>query len=165
MNTKLFTTILLVFAFATFSIAQTIQFEYDAAGNCILKYKTVVLLRSADIEEETEIPEEEEEGKGENDKWDSSRQDDYSLTDDFFEGIQTIIFPNPTKGILQIQFLHKAAELPVNYALTQMNGRRITEGATANHLMTLDLSGYASGIYFLRLTIHGKSETYKIIKQ
>ena len=36
---------------------------------------------------------------------------------------------------------------------------------TVGHFLTLDLRGFATGVYFLSLTMNGKSETYKIIKQ
>jgi len=148
MNTRFF--ILLFFASAVFLTvpAQTrnVVFEYDASGNCIVKYKTVVLpARSM--------------------AYDFENQEDFSLTDDAFGEIKTIIFPNPTKGILQVEFQNKPDELSVNYRLVSMTGKHIATGTGTDSFLTLDLSAMPAGTYLLHLTMDGKSETYKIIKQ
>ena len=127
--------------------ADNIVFEYDAAGNCIEKYKTIVVPRAQSV-----IPA---------DEW----FEDLILTDDAFGEVRVIIYPNPTQGFLKIEFQNKPTELPVNYRLTEMNGRPVSNGTTVGHFLTLDLSGFATGVYFLNLTMNGKSETYKIIKQ
>ena len=146
---------LLLFALFISAQAQTqsIQFEYDAAGNCVVKYKTVTLPSKA--------------SRHINDENQDENQPDNNLilTDDVFGEIITVISPNPTKGILNIEFKNKAAELPVSYTLTQMNGKRITSGKTTDNPLDLDLSKFSTGIYLLRLTIEDKTETYKIIKQ
>jgi len=149
MNTRFFTFIFFASAmFLTFSVqAREIHFQYDDAGNCIVKYKTVVLsLRSTAME-------------------DDFNADDFSLTDDVFGEIRTIISPNPTRGILQVEFQNKDTDISVHYRLTDMNGRLITERTSFDSLLTLDLSDMPAGTYLLHLTITGKSETYKIIKQ
>ena len=148
MNTRFSTFIFFASAmFLTFSVqARDIVFEYDAAGNCIEKYKTVVLSRSMAMEDDFDA-------------------DDFSLTDDVFGQIRTVIFPNPTAGILQVEFQNKDSDISVHYRLTDMSGRLIIERTSFDSLLTLDLSRMPAGTYLLHLRIDQKSETYKIIKQ
>ena len=149
MNTRILTSIFFASAmFLTFSAqARNVYFLYDAAGNCVEKHKTIVFSRSMSVEDDFNFPE------------------DWGLTDDVFGEIRTIIFPNPTKGILQVEFQNKDSDISVHYRLTDMNGRSIMEGISFDSLLTLDLSNMPTGTYLLHLTTSGKSEIYKIIKQ
>jgi len=143
----------LIFTFILLSIptiAQTV-FEYDAAGNCTVKYKTVTIpakiqAQPADTTsiEHTETP---------------------PAMEDLIGKIKITILPNPTKGTLQIDIQNKHIELLVSYQLNQLDGKQIINGKTTESPLLLDLNGYATGVYLLRLTINGKSEIYKIIKQ
>ena len=132
------------------TVAQ-IVFEYDDAGNCVEKYKTVTMpakikaqLADTTSIESVEIP---------------------PAMEDLIGGIKIIILPNPTKGALQIDIQNKSVELPVYYQLNQLDGKQIINGKTTDNPLLLDLNGCVSGVYLLRLTIDGKSEIYKIIKQ
>ncbi|MDR0828969.1 MAG: T9SS type A sorting domain-containing protein [Prevotellaceae bacterium] len=150
--------ILLSLLFCAFQTAQSqIQFEYDNAGNCVLKYKTVVMSAprapsqsQAEEETETETPENAPENQQLEDK---------------IGDIKITLFPNPTKGLLQLEFENKSAETPVNYTLTDINGKLITSGTSNNNPLNLNLSSYAAGAYLLRISIADKKEIYKIIKQ
>lgn len=64
---------------------------------------------------------------------------------------KTYLYPNPTTGIVQIP-------QQTNWILTDNSGKTIDEGSNA----TLDISEYASGMYFLK--IKGKT-ALKIIKK
>ena len=138
--TRFFSTLFFAFAVLFAASSQNLQFDYDAAGNCIVKYRTVVI-RSMPVETEDEIVE------------------------DKIGKTEVVIFPNPTKGFLQIDFRGKAETLSVNYRLTEISGKYVTGGTTDDASLTLDMSSYASGVYLLRIEIEGKSETYKIIKE
>jgi|GEM_PF-6129849 len=151
MNTRFFIFLFFVSTVSStvFIQARNIHFLYDAAGNCIQKYKTIVFSRSMSVE----------------DDFDFDFPEDWGLTDDVFGEIRTVIFPNPTRGILQVEFQNKDTNISVHYRLTDMNGRGITEGITFDSLLMLDLSNMPTATYLLNLTINGKSEIYKIIKQ
>ncbi len=53
-----------------------------------------------------------------------------------------MIYPNPTNGSFKIQ-----ASQPVKYKIYNTLGQVILESATANENATIDLNGYAKGIY------------------
>ena len=146
-------TFLLIFTSVLLSIPAAAQtaFEYDAAGNCTIKYKTVTIPLRAQAQpadttniESAEIP---------------------AALEDLIGNVKITISPNPTKGVLQIDIQNKSAELFVNYQLNQLDGKQIINGKTTDNPLLLNLSGYAAGVYLLRLTIDEKSEIYKIIKQ
>ena len=143
----------LIFTCVLLSIPALAQivFEYDAAGNCVEKYKTVTMPAKVQAQpadttsiEPAEIP---------------------AAVEDLIGKMKITILPNPTKGALQIDIQNKPVELPVSYQLNLLDGMRVINGKSTDNPLLLDLNSYASGVYLLRLTIDGKSETYKIIKQ
>ena len=146
--------VLLLFLFSAvfglqYSAAETrnVSFRYDAAGNVIEKYKTIVLPRTHQIQQDDEY------------------FDDLIVEDDAFGDVRVVIFPNPTRGVVRVEFQNKPAELSVGYRLVDTQGRFISSGTTTDYFLMLDLSGFASGVYFLSLTMDGRTEVYRIIKQ
>jgi hypothetical protein len=158
-NKLLFFAIFCTFFVFNFANAQnqTINFEYDAAGNCIIKYKTVVM---ASAPPRSNAP-----ANSASDTTENSQSVENQNLEDMIGAIKITILPNPTKGILQINFENKASELAVNYTVMEINGRYLTGGKSADNPLILDLSGFAAGTYLLRIAVNGKTETYKIIKQ
>jgi hypothetical protein len=66
------------------------------------------------------------------------------------------IFPNPANNILTIQ-----SKMPVeNVKIYTAQGVLVNEVFTNN----IDLSGLSAGIYFVEVTVDGKSATKKFIK-
>ncbi|MCL2597622.1 MAG: T9SS type A sorting domain-containing protein [Paludibacter sp.] len=137
----------------------TVNFDYDDAGNCIVKYKTIVIYSPP-------APSDDNDGQ---------QSDSISAADgltqapvqieDFVGGIEILIYPNPTRGILYIEIQNNHKQTPVTYVLTQSNGRHLLGGTSTNNPLVLNLSSFSSGVYLLRLSINEKTETYKIIKQ
>ena len=77
------------------------------------------------------------------------------------------LFPNPTTGLTQLAVsLERPADVQVE--IVDLLGRRIWEhqaGHTDRLYESLDLSGFTSGLYLLRLTVDGRTVTKKLIKQ
>lgn len=137
---------LIVFAVSFPSLkAQNIQFEYDNAGNCIVKYKTIVL--RSDVKS--------------NDK----DSDNLLLQSDMISGRKIIIYPNPTKSYLKINITGKIPENPIQYLLTDLNGKIIFKVQSLDMFYLFDISAFPSGIYLLRITIDNKWSKWKIIKE
>jgi hypothetical protein len=137
------------------TVQPQIQFAYDEAGNCVLKYKTVVMSAPRANAPSNNAPDTDE----------SVQSSDNVKVEDMIGNIKITLFPNPTKGLLQLEFENKSAETTVNYTLTDINGKYIAGGKRADNPLNLNLSNYAAGAYLLRITINGKKEIYKIIKQ
>ncbi|MFZ4929488.1 T9SS type A sorting domain-containing protein [Chryseobacterium sp. Mn2064] len=74
---------------------------------------------------------------------------------------KTVIFPNPTKGVLQVKTRKSIEELFI-YDLAGkiiMRKEKLPEGKN-----TIDLIAYPQGVYLIRVLTDGNWETFKIIK-
>lgn len=74
---------------------------------------------------------------------------------------KTVLFPNPTKGLIQIKTRKSIEELFV-YDLAGkiiMRKEKLSEGKN-----TIDLTSYPQGIYLVRINTNDQWETFKIIK-
>jgi hypothetical protein len=71
-----------------------------------------------------------------------------------------ILYPNPTKGILNINATYGFEN--ARYTVFDMNGRQIMNSKFESN--SIDVSNINSGMYFLRITDSGKSRTQKFIK-
>ena len=73
------------------------------------------------------------------------------------------IYPNPTHGALRVSIhgLQDSDKCELGVYTTQ--GLRILENKVTRNDVDIDLSGKPAGIYFLSVSINGKSTTWKII--
>ena len=126
--------------------AQDIQFDYDAAGNCILKYKTIVLPSHI---------------KGSN----RSDSTDVAPESEIISDREVVIYPNPTKGALKIEIEGTTPEAPIQYILTDLSGKIISGARSADMYYLFDMTSFPSGVYLLRVMIDNKWNTWKIIKE
>lgn len=70
------------------------------------------------------------------------------------------VYPNPSLGVFQIETQEEVTMEVYNILSNQILNKKVQEGNTL-----LDISGYASGIYLLKLTTNaGTINTYKLIK-
>jgi hypothetical protein len=86
--------------------------------------------------------------------------DNLGLTD--LDVSQIIIFPNPTKGMLEIKF-------PINTAkritFTDILGKTLLNYSSTHPIKTIDITTFKSGIYYCYISFEDKSLVRKIIKQ
>ena len=150
-NNKKNTVLILMFIIGIFSVhSQTVTFEYDNSGNCVQKYKTVVLAPSFA-----------------NKNSDQSDTDNVCVEAQSFElGTRTItIFPNPTKGVLKVAVTATQPDLQGVYTLTDINGKIIESNKIEQLSFIVDMTQLPKGGYFLTLIIEGKQDVWKIIKE
>ena len=72
------------------------------------------------------------------------------------------VFPNPVITILNVAHT-LSSELILQ--IHDIEGKRISEMTTAEPLIAIDMSDYASGIYFLKAASGEKERTYKLVKE
>ena len=137
--------ILLVSAIASSSLKAQIYFDYDEAGNCIEKYKTIVLLSKV---------------KG-NSK-DTTKVDSQS---EKISERELIIYPNPTRGALKVEIRGKSPENPVRYLLTDLSGKTLSQVQSDDMYYLFDMTAYPTGVYLLRIMIDNRWSKWKIIKE
>jgi hypothetical protein len=147
MKKKIFTLVLTLCLVCVTSVtfAQNISFVYDDAGNCTLKYKTVVLSSHAK--------------KNVTDTLSTEPQTD------MIGERQVIIYPNPTQGALKIEIKGELPKNPAQFFITDMNGRVIARQETSEPLYSYDMTSFPAGIYLLRVVIDGKPKEWKIVKE
>ena len=119
--------------------SQVLQFGYDDAGNCILKYRTVVV---APVGHAPQKPQNEQIGER-------------TLT----------IYPNPTYGLVRVEISGDASEKPINIMLSDMSGKALQSFSTANMNFDVDITSYPQGNYLLIMIIDNKKSTWQIIKK
>jgi len=129
----------LLFLVAMAHSQQPLLFYYDDAGNCILKYRTVVV---APIGHAPQKPQNEQIGER-------------TLT----------IYPNPTYGLVRIEISGEASESPISIMLSDMSGKVLQSFSTANMNFDVDLTSYLQGNYLLVMIIDNKKSTWQIIKK
>lgn len=134
--------VLLVTALAGFA-QTTVEFTYDNSGNRITR--TVIGLKSATI------------GDGE-----LSEQALKPIEDQV--GLQeTRIYPNPTKGLIRIDFPTMESQ-EASFRVYDSHGKLIIQqsASTSNQV---DLSNYPSGFYIMVIRIGQEKKEWKIIKE
>jgi len=82
-----------------------------------------------------------------------------------YEMIQGInVYPNPAKSTLNID-IKSSDLLPENYVIYNALGQRIVNKTVANNLdLSIDISGFTNGVYFIQITREGDSKTLQFVK-
>lgn len=79
-------------------------------------------------------------------------------------GLEVNVFPNPTNGLVTIQFNTDVKPQIVLYDLTGRILKNIqTNDFSANH--SIDLQPYSNGVYILEVKAQGRKQTIKLVKQ
>lgn len=82
--------------------------------------------------------------------------------DDYNEKNQTLLYPNPTNGNINII---NNNEIIKSVQLFDLNGKVLLNINTNHHFIPLDLSPFSSGLYLVKIiTDSGKTQNIKVIK-
>ena len=156
-------TILLFYGLTIFLLspetwAQTVNYEYDAAGNRILRTKIIKLTQ---LGSNTNSPV--------SDGSDTEAISDQARVeirhDDLLGERKVTIYPNPTQGLIRIEFQGYGVIKDARLLLFNMQGKLLRQINKAEPSNTLDLSSYPAGMYILQM-IEGKAKSeWKIIKE
>jgi hypothetical protein len=81
------------------------------------------------------------------------------------EGLALFAYPNPTYGTIQINYTSDNIKFET-YKILSYSGQQIFEDKVPNqNSLTIDLSHYQNGLYFIQFEGHGEREVIKVIKQ
>jgi flagellar basal body-associated protein FliL len=75
------------------------------------------------------------------------------------------IYPNPTRGFLKIDIDNMPEDNQANIGIYDLNGRMLLQKPDVKNSTELDLSNQFPGTYILKISLSGKTSTWKIIKQ
>lgn len=84
--------------------------------------------------------------------------------DDFSKSIDKIkLYPNPASSTITLA-IPDAAALPEGYTVYNSLGQVTGSGKISSNTQSLDISGYANGVYFIKIDKGTSSKTLKFIK-
>lgn len=134
-----------------------VSFGYDASGNMMNR---VIEFKSMD-----NIAVEELDSNVNKSGMLSPGNNEFQIFNDVLAGKRIKIYPNPTTGILKVEFINytpgKESKIEI-FGLEGALKKRISQLKNSN---TLNLSAYAKGTYLMNIYIEGESIQWKIIKK
>lgn len=141
---KYILTLVVIFFLPTVLFAQqTVDFEYDAAGNRVLRQVSTKKVTKTEID---------------------TLFKSGAITEKITGDNLVKVYPNPTYGIINIEFpgmIDKSA----TYFLTDQHGRQVMIGKFNNFSNTIDITTQGRGVYYLLIKAPNIYQVYKIIKQ
>jgi hypothetical protein len=90
---------------------------------------------------------------------------DTSSVEDQLNELKVILYPNPTRGAIQIGLSQYTKNEPISFMLFSPDGKKIMNASAASDLTTMDLSPFPSGWYILRVIKKDEELMFKIIKE
>lgn len=150
---------------------QTVQFDYDSNGN---RTSRSILIAEEVQSRSVSFPVNPEslspkfidnKTKGANNK-DSENAKSTELEEIISEDsqIKTLIFPNPTKGLLKIEISNLPTDSKNEMRLYDMNGIELIVQKNLESFSELDINHLKDGLYILRIRINSQLFDFKIIK-
>ncbi|PZX15372.1 putative secreted protein (Por secretion system target) [Breznakibacter xylanolyticus] len=79
----------------------------------------------------------------------------------FAAGSPLSVLPNPTAGSVTVE---TGTDQPGTYGVESLSGTRLLNGTIENGRAHIDLSAMPNGIYLVRVTVNGDTQTVKIVK-
>lgn len=140
------TFILILLVIVNVSYAQSYEFLYDNAGNRTARI--VITLSNNSFQSDQSHSENQE------------NQDSLSTQ---LAGISCIVYPNPTKGLLNLEILEEF-EGDIYCQITDAKGQQVLVTRTDKKKITFDCSPFKAGIYILYVQHENTKSTIKIIK-
>ena len=134
---------------------QSIGYEYDASGN--RTHRTIYLpSRQSSLENEIDAPQT---------RATITEEASMPKYEDFLGERKVVIYPNPTRGMIRIEFQGYGEMNNAQLLLYNMQGNLLRQVNNVESSATLDLTPYPAGMYILVLS-EGKSRSqWRIIKQ
>lgn len=130
--------------------ANNYAYGYDGSGNRTAREK-VITLKSADLMADSlSNP--------------SAKTADKEIFGDSVEKRQITIYPNPTKGIVNVEIGLEGGD-NARITVFDLRGRMLVGLKGIGRFTDIDLSNQPMGTYLMKISIGNKTTTWKIIKQ
>ena len=146
---------------------QQVEYIYDAAGNRTTR-QVVVLRKSS--EKSAEKSAASKSAVADKDKTDASQPEiQAASTPEMYADLlgerKVLIYPNPTQGMIRIEFQEYGDMKDARMLLYDIKGKLLRQVNRVEPSNILDLSQYPAGMYILQM-IEGKMKSeWKIIKE
>lgn len=139
----------------------TISFQYDDAGNRVLRQvtenKTKVDSTGTQSNTVTDL------------QWDNNELADTTNTlvlnnENALLNLEVSIFPNPTDGIVNLSIQSEGGEFSVKAHIIDSNGKNVAFGFINDTMIQFDISNQPPGTYILLLEYKNTEKSWVIIK-
>lgn len=132
------TFVMLLISIVGYAQTRVYSFTYDGSGN--REKRQFIQLKSGQVTSEE------------------------SIYEDVVNQLEIKIYPNPTKGIINVK-IPMDDEKTIMLQLLNINGSLLQENFVTDELTIIDLSGKPSGLYILRIRGGDESSEWKILKE
>ncbi len=150
--------------FANLIWKRTIKFAYDDSGNRISRtLGTIIVSTSTTASAETSVSA--KAAIASTSTTDSTKTQPRVMETAINEEVIVKIYPNPTKGKIQLDVVGITNWENSAYQIYDSNGIVIRQASSVSATQQIDLLDASNGIYILCLSIDGKQYQWKIIKQ
>jgi hypothetical protein len=127
-----------------------VSYDYDKAGNRTKREMVTVTLQSAPAT---------------GNELKSAKQDEKPVEDQTGD-FRVLVYPNPTKGNLDIEVSGGDEQNTYSYSLFNASGAKLLDGNFKGPArQPVAMAGLTNGIYFLKVQYADKTLTFKIIKE
>jgi hypothetical protein len=86
---------------------------------------------------------------------------DVALSSSTFDSSSFVAFPNPVKNILNLSYNQSISQVEIFNLL----GQKMTSDSFTTTTAEIDMSGYASGAYLVKVTSNNATKTIRVIKE
>lgn len=155
--------------------SQQFVYAYDNSGNRIsrqLSISTRSLMVIPENSKNSGFDSSKDPGSDDSKEPEKNQGYDNAITDDVgsipnetTDRVRTIVYPNPTEGILNINIPEYSEDKKGEIRLFDMSGKNIIRQKLLSGTTSIDMSTYNKGIYMLLIIIDGETITHKIIKK
>ena len=143
------------------SLAQDIEYTYDAAGNRYTR-KVIPPMENAIMEDKGINNSQAEETSNETE---TTEQEEPEVYKDLVAEKQLNIYPNPTRGRLKIDMLNYDPDVQGSIQVFGINGRLVQNKNQLNTSIEIDITNEPAGSYIMIIIIGNEKSEWKIIKQ
>ena len=137
---------------------QQVEYRYDAAGN---RTQRVIKMPSLDPRSQNDAPQ----TRSVIEEYETLAAQKPPQYEDMLGERKVIIYPNPTSGIIRIEFQGYSGMSDARLFLYNMQGKLILQENNVERSAILDLTPFPAGIYILHLVAGIERIEWKIIKE
>lgn len=145
-------------AYSLFGQNSPVRYTYDASGNRQLRTREINLSPMSGRSSNSAVSSHAEE----------TRTEGVAAPEAYHDVLgerKVVIYPNPTQGLIRIEFRGYGEMKTARLLLYDVQGKLLRQANSVEPSSTLDLSSYPAGVYILQMIEGNAKSVWKIIKE